>query len=299
MPVNKEELAKDLETPEYQTIVKETLGKKNFVIRTQQEETELLDRHKKDVIEKEIPTKIKEVHDRYDKDIEEVYGAKRNQDEKSYEFLKRVAKANVDEVTRLKEEIKKGDPSGTLQKQLQEAEDRAKKAIEERDGKIKSLEQEITTTRKSSSVTQAYAGIKSRFKKDLPPLFDVTEKAILNEVTGNSVLKDGVLYMANADGSIRKDTSFKEITVDAYLETQFKDLLEPAKPKGGTGSKNHDDPNAGKDVKSITKDNFVVPTEVTSKTQLMDYMLEKGLVRGTKQFTEIWDAFSKDLKAIA
>ncbi len=301
MPVDKAELAKDLDTPEYQAIAKEALSKKEFTVRTKEEETTFQERFKTDVIEKEIPGKIKAVHDQYDKDTKELFGVDRKQDEKSYDYLKRAAKERLTEydtlkteVSTLKEQIKKGDPTGALQKQLEETEARAKTALEEKDKKIAALESEGSLTKKETKLMTDYADIKLTFKKDLPALFSISEKAILEGVLKNSILKDGVLYAANADGSIKKDTSFKEITVKDELALLFKDVVDAAKKQGGTGSKSDNKDNI--DPSKLTLDSFSMPADVKTKDELMTHMIGIGLLRGTTLFTQIWDKYSKDLK---
>lgn len=306
MPVDKTELAKDLATPEYQAIVKDELSKKEFVIRTKDEETTFQTNFKKDVIEREIGPKIAEVHSQYDKDVEELYGIKRNQDEKSYDFNKRAAKAKLaeydaakTEVASLKEQIKGGDPTGTLKKQLEESEERARVALADKDKRITELEGLNTITKKESQLLREYGDIKATFKKELPTLFDVSEKAVLDEALRNSVLKDGKLYATNSDGSIKKDASFKEILVKEELAVRFKDVVDVTKVQGGSGSsgsgKNKD---GGIDPKTITDENFVMPEGLKSRDALMTHLIELGVPRGTEQFTKIWNKFGKDLPAM-
>lgn len=303
MPVNKEELVKDLDSPEYQTIAKEALAKKDFIIRNKTEETAFLDRYKTDVIEKEIPSKINEVHSQYDKDIKELYGAERSQGEKTYEYLKRVATARnsehqkaVDEVKVLKEQIKGGDPTGTIRKQLEEAENKVKTVIAEKDKELNEYKTKVSSTERVSQVRSVYSDLKGTFKKEKPALWDRTEKAILDEAFNQSVIKDGKLFMTNADGSIRKDAQYNEITVDAFLKNEFKDVVDPkyvqggggAAPKGGEG-------NRGVDPKTVTEENFSAPESVKSRDDLVTYMMTIGLVRGSEQFNKIYKKHSEKL----
>jgi hypothetical protein len=306
MPVNKEELAKDLETPEYQTIVKETLAKKDFIIRTKDEETGFLDRYKTDVIEKEIPKKVADIHNQYDKDVKELFGLDRNQNEKSYDYMKRAASAKLselqtyaDKVKGLEEQIKKGDPTGAIAKKLEEAEAQYKNQLEAKDKELGDLRNKMSTTEKRSAVDTVYAGIKSAFKKDLPALFARTEKAILDEIYGRAGWSDvggkQVLVLMNPDGTVAKDGSFNPITVESYLRGELKEVIEEKKAQGGAGSSGAPDPNAGKKSDEITKDNFIKPETVKTRDDLMTYMLSVGLKRGQNNFNEIWSTFSKDL----
>jgi hypothetical protein len=302
MAVDKTELAKDLDTPEYQAFVKEELAKKDFIIRSKDEETQFQTRFKTDVIEKEIPGKVKEIYDNLDKDIKTLYNIDRNQDEKTYDYLKRAATTrNTDydnakkEVAALKEQIAQGDTSGVVKKQLQEAEEKARIALETKDKELNELRTKHTTTEKKALLSDAYVGVKSKFKKELPSLFARTEKAILDEALSIAVIKEGKIYKGDGNGGIAKDGSFKEITLEEHLLAEFKEVIDtkaPPKPGAGSGGAGKD----GIDPTTITKENFVRPETVKSRGDLMDYMLELGLARGTKQFNEIWAKFANDLK---
>jgi len=301
MAIDKAELAQALEnTPEIQQLARETLAKKDFVVRTKEEETQFQSRFKTDVIEKELPNKIKEIYDNLDKDIKGLYGVDRNQDEKTYDYLKRAASARNSEyenakkeVNTLKEQIAKGDHSGALKKQLEEAEEKARIALAEKDKTIQSLQGEKSVTERKALLSEVYAGIKTKFKKELPALFDRTEKAILSDALATAVVKDGKLYKGDGNGGIAKDSSFKEITIEEHLTEEFKAVIDDKKPKPGAGSGG-----AGGDGKidpsTITKDNFVMP-DVKTREQLMTYMMEQGIPRGTKQFNEIYAKFGQPL----
>lgn len=297
MPVNKEELAKDLETPEYQTLVKETLAKKDFTVRTKTEETTFQDNFKKDVIEKEIPLKIKEVHDRYDKDVEETSGLKREQNEKSYDFVKRALKANTGdsaalktEIADLKKQIKEGDKTGATAAALKEAEEKYKTSLAEKDTLITKLQGETSQAKINTLLTTDYAEVKRSFIKTLPPMFDKSEKAILAEALTLAVVgDDGKLYLGDGKGGVKKDKSFNPILISEHLKEEFKGVIDIAGgPRGGAGSKGAPDPNAA-DPNAITPENFIVPETVKSGGELLDYMLTLGLKRGTEQFSKIWE----------
>lgn len=304
MPVNKEELAQDLATPEYQQIVKEALAKKDFVIQAKDEHQQYLDRFKADVLEKEMPTKVSELHSRYDKDIKDLFGVDRETNEKSYDYLKRAASAKLTELNSsaqkirdLEQAIATGTGGKALQAKLEQEEQRFKTLLKERDSKIQELEQKSTITAKSADVKLLYGDLKKSFIKQLPPLFERSEAAILDEVIRNSVIKDGKLYMANADGSIRKDGSFNEVTVESYLRSEFKDVIEQQKKTGGAGSPPSGGADPGLDPKALKPDNFPMRDDIKTKAQLTDYMLSLGLKQGTPEFMAIWKKYGLPMGA--
>jgi hypothetical protein len=311
MPVDKVELAKDLETnPDYQNLAKETLVKKDFIVRTKDEEASYLNLFKTDVIEKEIPGRIKSVHDQYDKDAKELFGIDRDQNEKSYDYLKRAATTKLTglqtQIKTLEEDIKKGDPSGAIAKKLTEAENQYKAELAKKDAEITDLRTKFATTEKRGSVQSIYSDLKPSFVKNLPGWFARTEKSILDETLANSgpsqTLKDKtgapVLVMMNADGTTRKDAAFNEITVEAFMRAELKDVIDPKFVQGGAGSKDKGPGAEPIDPATITKDNFILPETVKTKDDLMTHLLSLGLIRGSAVFNEIWKVHAKD-KALA
>lgn len=299
MAIDKTELATELAAnPEIEKIATEALTKKGFIVRDKASDTTFLDNYKKDVIEKEIPKEIAKVHSQYDQDIKTTFGIDRNQDEKSYDYMKRAASAKltglqskVDELNKVINE--KGDPSGVLQKKIEEIEGRAKTTIEGYEAKIKSLQGDNDKATKNILLTQTYSELSKGFVKTLPAMFATSSEYILKDALAKSVLKDGKLYMGDGTGGIEKDATFKEIEISDFLKTKFKDVIDVKREQGGTGSGSGKG-KGGEDIDptTINKDNFSMPASVKTQGDLMDVMIEQGIVRGTAAFNEIWDKFA-------
>lgn len=299
MPIDKAELATEIEkNPEIATAATEALTKKGFVVRDKASDTTFLDNYKKDVIEKEIPKEIAKVHSLYDQDIKATFGVDRNQDEKSYDYMKRAASAKLTDLNAKIEGYEKtirekGDPTGVLQKKIDEIENRAKTTIEGYEAKIKSLQGDNEKATKNILLTQYYAELAKTFTKQLPAMFDKLSKMTLDSVLSQSVLKDGKLYLSDGTGGIKKDASFKEITVADYLKVEFKDVIDVKREQGGAGSgKGGGNPTNDVDPATITKDNFQIPATVKTQGDLMDVMMEQGIKRGSQAFTDIWNKFA-------
>lgn len=294
MPVPKEELVKDLETPEYQAIVKETLAKKEFVIQDKAEHAAFLDRYKTDVVEKEIPTRLKAVYDSIDKEVKETFGADRAQDEKTYDYVKRVGKSTVEQVTTLKTKVsqleeaaKTSDPTGAYRRQLDEAEQRYKAVLKEKEDAIEGLKKEHGTVSKTADIKMIFGSVKTGFKKDLPALHDRIESVVLGEAITRAKQKDGKYFMTNADGTFMKDPLYNEITVEDWLKKEFKDSMSTA-PKGGAGSGGSGGGKEGPDPSTITVENFVLPESINTRLKLGDYLDEIGLKKGNPMRDKIW-----------
>jgi len=299
MPIDKAELATVLATdPEIEKIATEALTKKGFVIRDKAADTAFMDNYKRDVIEKEIPGEIAKVHSQYDRDIESSLGVKKDPNEKSYDFLKRAAKVTVDglngKISEYEKTIKeKGDPQGIWQKKIEDAETKARLAIEERDTRIKELSSSNEKATKSIVLQTSYGELAKNFKKDLPPMFGKLSQQILNETLAIAVLKDGKLYLGDGSGGIKKDASFKEIPIEDHLKAEFKDVIEEQRKQGGSGSGNGGgNPAGGVDPNTVTVDNFQMPSDVKTQDDLMSHLLKSGIPRGGEQFNKIWNKFA-------
>lgn len=299
MPIDKAELAAEIDkNPEIVIAATEALQKKGFSIYDKAKHDEFITNLRKDTIEKEIPKEIAKVHSQYDADIKTTFGIDRNQDEKSYDYMKRAASAKLTDLNTKIEGYEKtirekGDPSGVLQKKIEAAEEKARIAIEGYEAKIKSLQGDNEKATKSMLLNQDYSELSKTFTKQLPAMFDKLSKMTLDSVLSQSVLKDGKLYLSDGTGGIKKDGAFKEITVADYLKTEFKDVIDVKREQGGAGSgKGAGNPGNEGDPTTINKDNFQMPANVKTQGDLMDVMMEQGIKRGSQAFTDIWNKFA-------
>lgn len=309
MPVNKDELAQDIATnPEYQTIVKTELAKKEFVIHDKTEHTAYLDRVKSTTIEQELPkqldAKISETYSRIDKDVKELYGIDRNTNEKTHEYLKRAAKTRNDElasskatIIELNEAIKKGDPTGVWSKKLEETQQLYQSQLAAKDQEIEGVRKQAGGLATKAKIDLTFVDIKKDFKKALPPMFDITQEAILSSVSSQvKTGEDGQLYMIDAAGAWVLDGTFSKVPLTNYLRDKFKDVIEIKKIVPGSGS--HQEPPPDIDPTKLTLETFPMKPSIKTKPELMDYMNSIGLKRGTTEYNRIWGKFSVNLATV-
>jgi hypothetical protein len=259
----------------------------------------LLDRYKEDILNKEIPGKIKEVHDKYDESFKNL-GFERKQDEKTYHAVERILKEQKERIEALAAAGKGGQEyENKLQefkRKQEEIESNAQKTIAEKDKELEELRNKYQMTEKQTKLQEVFAPIKAKFKSDLPSYFQSHERTVLNEVLKNTAEKDGKLIMLNSDGSEMKDNSFNNVTAESYLAEQFKDVFkDERKPQGGTGA-NGSDPN--KDTKNITVESFVLPPNVKTRGDLMNYLVDKGLDMRSKPYLEIYNKHKEKLSVM-
>jgi hypothetical protein len=236
-----------------------------------------------------------------DRELKETSGVDRETNEKTSDYLKRVVKSKSEAIETSARKIKEleaaiaaGDTSAAMKKRLDEEEQKFKVLLSKKDKELEDVRGEAVRYRKAADIKLIYGEIKKGFVKTLPPMFATAEAATLDEVVRNSTEKEGRLYMANADGSIRKDASYNEITVEDYLKAAFKEVIETKRQQGGGGSGGNG-PDPGTDPSKLTDENFPMRADIKTKAALMDYMISLGLKQGTEQFNKIYAKFGRPM----
>lgn len=261
-----------------------------------------------------IGNRFREVYNRLDETIATTTGIARNGDEKTYNYLERAAKAvkaqadkveglqtKVQELTNEKARLEKVIQDGTADEQTKKQLAQAQRDLAsikeqfntlkgEKDSLIEQHTKELLNVRIDNELSQALAGIK--LKGDLP------EQA-LNTLIGQTMQKvkgfnpeyvdDGKggkqLVFKDAQGAILRnpEKGLNPMTAGELLERELKAMgvvderraagggTEPPKPSG-----------AGDEPIVITG----ARTRVEANEMLTQQLLKRGLVNGSKQFTE-------------
>lgn len=246
MPVTIDQVKEALQTPEIKTEVLNLIKADGFVIRSKDEDATYIANHEKNVIpglvSQQIGDKIKEVHDRYDQDIFDATGLKKDPNEKTYEFTKRVLK-------NLKEQAEKAGKDGdkVLRDQLNDLTTKLKGydgyVAPDEVNKIKSeYEKKEITFRVTSSLDkkpiaapahitdekgkQAYAATqRNLLRTDFMGRFTAKQNG-----DGKTVYYEGETLLTNtADASPMTE----EQIIDKYYGSYF---VPEKKPAGGAGS---------------------------------------------------------------
>lgn len=302
MPLTEEEIQAiaSAENPAEHELVKPLIDSAKLKIRTEEAENSFLDRFKNDVIEKNIPERIKEVHNQYDKDVFALTGIERKQDEKSYDYTRRAFKEKeasfVSKITALEEKAKKGgDPEGIYKSQIEELtkqNETLQNNLQSKSDEIAQMQGKFVAGQKRNKLMSEYTEIKKSFKKDLPDYFKVFENETIEAVLKNTKEEDGKLIPLNDDGTVMKDADLNVIDIKDVLKMKFKDAIDKDRATGGTGGIG-----SGKNIDpdTITIEDFARPAEVDTQEKLMTYMLKLGLQRGSEKFNKIWSKHSEKL----
>lgn len=209
--------------------------------------------------EEQMKTKIvREVHDKYDEDIQELTGMERDPTEKTYKFLKRAVSAKleglkdlegkIETLTAEKEELlKKGGDKQIeeLQKQLKEKtgkieamKDKHAQLLKEKDDEIQNQMNSLEDFKVSSLFSGSVAGLK--LNDEFPEAVRNTMvKDAENYVKG---LKrewiDGKLrFLDDNDEILRDKTTLEPLTIAAITKERLAPIMAEDRKGGGAGGK--------------------------------------------------------------
>lgn len=261
-----------------------------------------------------IGNRFREVYNRLDETIATTTGIARNGDEKTYNYLERAAKAvkeradkveglqtKVQELTNEKARLEKVIQDGTADEQTKRQLAQAQRDLAsikeqfntlkgEKDSLIEQHTKELLNVRIDNELSQALAGIK--LKGDLP---EQALKTLIGQTMqvvkgfNPEYVDDGKggkqFVFKDAQGAIMRnpEKGLNPMTAGELLERELKAMgvvderraagggTEPPKPSG-----------AGDEPIVITG----ARTRVEANEMLTQQLLKRGLVNGSKQFTE-------------
>lgn len=262
-----------------------------------------------------IGNRFREVYNRLDETIATTTGIARNGDEKTYNYLERAAKAvkeradkveglqtKVQELTNEKARLEKVIQDGTADEQTKKQLAQAQRDLAsikeqfntlkgEKDSLIEQHTKELLNVRIDNELSQALAGIK--LKGDLP------EQA-LNTLIGQTMQRvkgfnpeyvdDGKggkqLVFKDAQGAIMRnpEKGLNPMTAGELLERELKamGIIDERRAAGGGTEPPKQGAGSGDEPIVITG----ARTRVEANEMLTQQLLKRGLVNGSKQFTE-------------
>lgn len=245
-------------------------------------------------VEKQIGSKISEVHTAYDKDILELTGEAKGGTEKTYDYLKRavggVLTARQTKIADLEKAIADGSTDPTLKAQLAD--------LQKKETDWKEKEKNYGTTLFEKDVLLdlrlGQVGIKlnDALPKSLQQLaLENAEKKVLGMAKAQTV--DGVtsiVYMKNGQVALKDGVA---ATAGDLLREELKDVLDQGQGGAGGGAGGGQGGAGGKGGKVNVPD--ALPATVKTQSQLIDYLLQLGVADGTDEFDAAFDKLSKGL----
>lgn len=260
-----------------------------------------------------IGKRIGQLHEQYDKDIKEITGIEKASDtEKSYEYNKRVlkqykeqlegSKGLTDEVNALKskvseyeKQIAEGNTDAVLAQKLKDAEAKLTIATNELQASKETLttkESEFQKKLKSIEVDKVYALATSdlKFKKEFSAvqskLLKTANTDVLAKYSPDFIDENGkqILVFRDSENNIavNKANGLKPYTYQELLKLELgNDVLDADKTQTGVNSKKPEGPGVV-DLVDLT----AAKTQVAADELIAKYLMQKGLVRGSLNFTE-------------
>lgn len=273
-----------------------------------QEGKELLQNYAKAEVEKAVKENTAEIYTNIDNDLFEALGVRKKNDQKTYDFLKKIAgeykelkdkadKLNNDEkVKELEQQIKKMQDEGSVNEHW-------KKIYDEAVSKWEKEKKEITDKLTAKETEFLHAQIEADLRSGLSTLTlrdDVPKEAIdaLVKVETEKVLKgakiiDGKVVYHKEDGSPYLNDEYKPITSKEIWGKALGTLIKSDEPRGGGGANPKIE--SGKVVKTGEGDNATIKLVLDTKSfstkrefneRADDALRKQGIAVGSKEYND-------------
>lgn len=261
-----------------------------------------------------IGTKIGALHGQYDTDIFEVTGVKKNDGEKSYDYVKRILgeyKTKAESVSTVQKELdsskalvlelqsklEKGLGDETLRQQLNDA----KAQVSQLQAQLQTKEAEFNTKKSEFESTIINTHVDYAFNaattglKFKPGITESVQRTLLNAAKAEVLSKgtpefadDGQggkkLVMRGADGVILNNpkNNLNPYTInELVMETSLKDVIDTGRKQTGTGTgKNNID------TGTSTLDLSNIKSQVEADRAIEAHLLANGVTRDSQAFAE-------------
>jgi hypothetical protein len=276
----------------------EDKGDTSYVIRTEDDDKKFLDNYGKSVLEKELDPAIAKIHNQYDADLKELFGSSKKPGEKTYNFLKsqfnslKEKAERVDVLESEVESLKKGSPEvETKIREIKALNGQIEKMKQDYESKITEVTKNNLKNSIKSEIQRVVGGLK--IKSGIPESMKQTYiESTINDLSLKAEVRDGQIVFLEADGTAMRDkATMLPITVEALVKERMKDAIETERIVKGPGI-------VEKIEKVNGKINISVPSDITSREKLGEYLVkELGIKRNTKEYTEAYAEFGKDMRA--
>lgn len=298
-----QELAEALkETPSLMDIIKGVLKVEKVTVRSEAEETAFVTNLETTTISK----KTKEHAEALEKDVKELTGIEKKDDqEKYYDYFKRAVTEKLGSVKKIEDELellkKSHTPSEADKKRITQLEDELTKLKTETTTKLQAKEKEVLDLKVGGEIEVAMAKVRATYKQDIPAdIIKVVEDNLRAELIANAKYQDdGVLTIIGSDKNVILDpATYKPQNVENIITERLKSVIDEGKKQTGAGSgegtqgKNQQAQGAsGKAFTRLT----ATPASAKTKVQLSTHMLTLGYLQDSKEYQEDYDKFAATL----
>ena len=269
------------------------------VFRTKAEDEQFMNNYKVQVIEKEIPSRIAEVHQQYDEDLFALTGKRKQSTQKTYNFLKevvgefktkaeRAAELEV-QITTLQEQIKSGAHDAGLKKELEDVKKEYKNLQTKHTTEIAEKETAFKKFRIGADIDREL----SKFK-----LIDMDESVrnvylekIKSDLVNNAEFDGEKLVFKGEDGTILKNIqTMNPKTINELLAERLIPIIDPGRRLPGAG---------GERLNAAAGASQYIPSAGLKVDDLSEDILKQtGWKRGSKEFDAAFKEWFPKLAAI-
>jgi hypothetical protein len=248
-----------------------------------------------------IGNKVGEIHGKYDIDIETLTGVKKDNGEKTYDYLKRTVspikakvtdleskiQSNDAKIAELEGKIKEGKGSEAIVQKLADLEQKNSELLNQYNTDKSNWEKSLETSNKEkTSLKLSFEFEKSlvgvEFSQTIPEslrniAINAAKSKLQNDYTPDWV--DGNLVFRDKDGKVvlNKDKQLEPFSAKDLLMNELKDIVADGTQSKGAGSKGGK--GQGSNEFTITES-----TQVGADLEIRKYLLSKGMARGTAEF---------------
>jgi len=197
--------------------------------------------------DKKIKDKVSEIHTAYDNDIHEILGERKETNQKSYDFVKKLVgelkelriKSPDDKDEKIKElnlKIKEFEDSGSHNEHWKNTYEEALKKWEEKEQElndsIKTIKSEFSGNTVLSELNAAKAGLK--FIDSIPDeAINAMYEVEKNKILKNAKIENGKITYFNEDGSPAMNESYKPVSAQEILAKSLGVVLAVKESSGG------------------------------------------------------------------
>lgn len=283
----------------------EEKGDGEFVLRTADEDKTFLDNYADEVADKRSKSYEGKLHQKYDDDFYALTGKRKPDGMRTFDFIKsewmtvaeRAQKA--DELQRerseLEQKIKEGSTDKKLVADLEQVRREYESLKSESEQKMQKMQSEYQRDKIRNEILKARSEL--TFNDKIP---DAAREALIERVVdslvGKAEFRDSKLYFLNDEGDPmrNKNNALNPYTAKELLSEQLKDILKEKRKESGPPIS--DEINKKRDASGkLVEVALIVPDSIKTREQLGEYLVSKGLLRGSDEYYLAYSEYGKGL----
>jgi len=273
-----------------------------FEVFTIDEHKTFLENYEKDAVDKQLKSRVSEIHQQYDDDLFKLTGKRKAPNQKTYNFLDEImndleekaknAPLLQAQIDQLKDDIKNGKGAEQISKDLesvkkQYADD--KKKWDDEKSELLTGKQEMQL---SNELDKALVGFK--YKESIPEdVRNIMIRSAKEKLVKSAKIVDNQLIFIDKEGATirNKDNALNPFTAAEMLREELKSIIGEERKIEGTGVK--PEITGEGDKKDI---HISIPPTIRTKEELSEFLLNKGLTRDSEEYKIAYAKYSGNLK---